>query len=301
MAISSGVDATGANSTGRRQRRASRTRRRAAATIIASLAALALSACGTSAAADPGNAAGASDTSGSSASSGSTAASLDGSITVFAAASLADTFTELADEFEAQHPGIDVELSFAGSSDLVVQISSGAPADVFASADEANMAKLTDAGLIEQDAPIAFATNHLTIAVSPGNPAGVTSLADLADPALNVVVCAPQVPCGAATKRVEEAAGVTLSPVSEESAVTDVLGKVTSGEADAGLVYVTDAIGADDAVEQIDIPESSAAVNVYPIAPVAETAHPEASAAFIDFATSDAGLELLAAAGFGSP
>lgn len=226
---------------------------------------------------------------------------IEGTLAVYAAASLTATFTGLAETFEAENPGVTVELTFAGSSDLATQIIEGAPADVFASADERNMAKLAEAGLIEADAPIAFATNVLTIAVPPGNPAGVTSLADLENPDINTVVCAPHVPCGAATKMVEEAAGITISAVSEESAVTDVLGKVTSGEADAGLVYVSDAFGAGDAVESIDVPEAAAAVNLYPIAPIAETQHLAAAEAFIDFLTSEDGLGVLAAAGFGSP
>ncbi|GAA2246748.1 molybdate ABC transporter substrate-binding protein [Herbiconiux moechotypicola] len=230
-----------------------------------------------------------------------TAAALEGSITVFAAASLKSTFTELTEEFEAANPGVTVELNFAGSSDLVTQITEGAPADVFASADEKNMTKLTDAGLIESSAPVDFATNVLEIAVPPSNPAGVASFADLADPAVKTVICAPQVPCGAATLTVEEATGVDITPVSEESSVTDVLGKVTSGEADAGLVYVTDVIAAGDAVEGIEFPESSEAVNVYPIAPVTATENPDAAQAFIDFVTGEVGLGVLAAAGFGQP
>ncbi|QJU53150.1 molybdate ABC transporter substrate-binding protein [Herbiconiux sp. KACC 21604] len=226
---------------------------------------------------------------------------LSGSITVFAAASLKGTFTELAQDFEAEHPGTTVELTFAGSSDLVTQITEGAPADVFASADEKNMTKLTDAGLIAADAPVDFATNVLTIAVPPGDPAGVTGFADLADPALKVVVCAPQVPCGAATATVEEATGVTLAPVSEESSVTDVLGKVTSGEADAGLVYVTDVIAAGDAVEGVAFPEASEAVNTYPIATVGDSAEQELADAFVAFVTGDTGRAVLEAAGFGAP
>src|SRR6476661_4772310 len=129
--------------------------------------------------------------------------------------------------FEAEHPGTSVALSFAGSSDLASQISQGAPADVFASADTANMKKVQDAGLAD-GTPENFATNTLAIAVPPGNPAGVTSLKDLARPGIKLVTCARQVPCGAAAARVAQAAGLTLSPVSEENAVTDVLGKVTS-------------------------------------------------------------------------
>ena len=155
--------------------------------------------------------------------------------------------------------------NFAGSSDLVAQIQQGAPGDVFASADEANMEKLTADDLQGSD-PQAFASNTLEIAVPPGNPADMQSFQDLAEPGLKLVICAPEVPCGAATQKVAEAAGVTLKPVSEEQSVTDVLAKVTSGEADAGLVYVTDVMAAGDEVEGIEFPESVAAVNVYPIA-----------------------------------
>lgn len=260
---------------------------------IAASAALLLAACsGGAADADPTASAGAPAEGGD---------ALEGTITVYAAASLTATFTELAETFEAENPGVTVDLTFAGSSDLVTQITEGAPADVFASADEQNTAKLTDAGLIDADAPVAFATNVLTIAVPAGNPAGVTSLADLENPDVSTVICAPQVPCGTATQTVTEAAGITIPAVSEESAVTDVLGKVTSGEADAGLVYVTDAFGAGDAVEQIDVPEADEAVNVYPIAPVADSQNIAAAEAFIAFVTSEAGLDVLASAGFGSP
>ncbi|MBF4461967.1 MULTISPECIES: molybdate ABC transporter substrate-binding protein [unclassified Rathayibacter] len=226
--------------------------------------------------------------------------SLSGSITVFAAASLKGTFTELASAFEEENPGTTVELNFAGSSDLVTQITNGAPADVFASADEKNMVKLIDAALIE-GAPVDFATNTLEIAVPPTNPAGITGFADLAKEGVKTVICAAQVPCGAATVTVEGATGVDIQPVSEESSVTDVLGKVTSGEADAGLVYVTDVTAAGDAVKGITFAESSEAVNTYPIAPVKAAANPEVAAAFAEYVTSDAGLKVLAAAGFGAP
>lgn len=230
-----------------------------------------------------------------------TTPALEGSITVFAAASLKSTFTELAEEFEAVNPGVTVELDFAGSSDLATQIIEGAPADVFASADEKNMAKLTDAGLSDVDAPVNFATNVLEIAVPPTNPAGIETFADLANPGVKTVVCAPEVPCGAATVTVEEATGVTLAPVSEESSVTDVLGKVTSGEADAGLVYVTDVIAAGDAVEGIEFPESSEAVNTYPIAVVKASKTADVAQAFVDLVTGSEGQKVLADAGFGTP
>lgn len=233
--------------------------------------------------------------------SGSAAADeLSGSITVYAAASLKTSFTTLASDFEHAHPGTSVELTFAGSSDLVTQLTNGAPGDVFASADEKNMAKLTDADLVEGD-PVDFATNVLQIAVPPSNPAEVETFADLARPGVKTVVCAPQVPCGAATVAVEDATGVALSPVSEESSVTDVLGKVTSGEADAGLVYVTDVIAAGDAVRGIAFDESSKAVNTYPIAPLAGSANPALAAAFAAFVVSAHGQRVLTDAGFGAP
>ena len=225
---------------------------------------------------------------------------LSGTVTVFAAASLKATFTRLADEFEARNPGTKVTLSLAGSSDLVTQITQGAPADVFASADTMNMAKLSDAKLIDGTATN-FATNVLEIAVPPSNPASIATLADLARPGVKVVVCASQVPCGAATDTVERASGVTLSPVSEESSVTDVLGKVTSGEADAGLVYVTDVKGAGDKVKGIPFAEARKAVNTYPIATVGSSRNKELAAAFIAMVTGTEGRKTLADAGFGAP
>jgi molybdate transport system substrate-binding protein len=223
-----------------------------------------------------------------------------GTVTVFAAASLTTTFTRLGKEFEAAHPGATVAFSFAGSSDLVSQLTAGAPADVFASADEKNMTKAKDAGVIE-GAPTDFATNVLAIAVPPGNPAHVKSFADLASPSVKTVVCAPQVPCGAATAAVEKASGVTLAPVSQESSVTDVLGKVISGEADAGVVYATDVKGAGAKVASVPFPEAAKTVNVYPIATVAHAPNPEGAKAFAAFVTGPAGRSALRAAGFGLP
>ncbi|SDL99432.1 molybdate transport system substrate-binding protein [Arthrobacter sp. ov407] len=225
---------------------------------------------------------------------------LSGAITVFAAASLKSTFTQLAGDFEAKNPGTKITLNFAGSSDLVTQITQGAPADVFASADTKNMTKLTDAKLID-GAPANFATNVLEIAVPPSNPASIGSFADLAKPGVKLVVCAPQVPCGAATETVEKATGTTLAPVSEESSVTDVLGKVTSGEADAGLVYVTDVKTAGDKVRGIPFAESDQAVNTYPIATVGTSQNKELAAAFIATVTGSEGKKVLSDAGFGTP
>ena len=215
---------------------------------------------------------------------------------VFAAASLQEPFEELGEQFESEHEGVTVEFSFAGSSTLVEQIQQGAPADVFASADTTNMDKLTDAGLDAAD-PVDFTTNTLRIAVPAGNPADVTDLASLTGD-LNLVVCAPEVPCGAATGTVEEAAGLEFAPVSEEQSVTDVLNKVTSGEADAGLVYVTDVKKAGDAAWGIDFPESDAAVNIYPITTVKGTENAELGQEFVDLVRREDGQELLAGYGF---
>lgn len=224
---------------------------------------------------------------------------LDGDVTVFAAASLTDTFTEIGAQFEAANPGVGVTFSFAGSSDLVTQIIEGAPADVFASADTSTMDEVVDAGLGAD--PTDVATNVLQIVTPPDNPAGVGSFADLADPGLNLVVCAEQVPCGAATKTVADATGVTLSPVSEEQSVTDVLGKITSGQADAGLVYVTDVNSAGDAVAGVTFAESAEAVNRYPIVALDDAANPDAAAAFVSFVAGEQGRRVLADAGFGAP
>jgi molybdate transport system substrate-binding protein len=216
-------------------------------------------------------------------------------LTVLAAASLTAAFTGLEEQFETDHPGVDVKLNFAGSSDLAQQIVNGAPADVFAAASDATMKTVTDAGLAAAP-PKVFATNVLQIATAPGNPKGITAFADLARPDLKVVVCAPQVPCGAAADRIEKATGVALKPVSEEADVKSTLGKVTSGDADAGLVYVTDVAAALGKVQGVSFPEAGQATTNYPIAvlksaPLAQE--------FEDVVTGEAGQKALAAAGFG--
>lgn len=221
-------------------------------------------------------------------------------LTVFAAASLKSTFTAIGDAFETAHPGTAVRFSFAGSSDLVTQIQGGAPVDVFASADTKQMDKLTKDNLVE-GTPVNFASNTLEIAVPPDNPAKVTSLQDLANPHVKVVVCAPEVPCGAATQKVETASGVDIKPVSEESSVTDVISKVTSGEADAGMVYLTDVKGAGDKVKGVTFPESSEAVNTYPIATSAASRNSELAKQFVEMVSSPDGQQILAAAGFARP
>ena len=241
------------------------------------------------------------DTSSSSESpSATTPASTGGSLMVFAAASLKGTFTDIGKQFETAHPGTKVEFSFAGSSDLVTQLTQGAPADVLASADTKNMDKAAQAGLLAGN-PVNFASNTLTIVVAPGNPKQITSFRDLTKPDVTVVVCAPQVPCGSATQTVEKSAGVELSPVSEESSVTDVLNKVTTGQADAGVVYVTDAMGAGDKVTAVPFPESSGAVNTYPIALLKQASKADLAQAFIDEVTGESGQKVLNAAGFAKP
>ena len=219
---------------------------------------------------------------------------------MFAAASLKTTFTTLGQQFEGSHAGTKVTFSFAGSPDLVTQIQQGAPADVFASADTKNMDKATADNLVKGE-PVNFAANTLEIAVPPDNPAKITSFADLAEDGVKVVICAPQVPCGSATQKVETATGVTLTPVSEESSVTDVLNKVTSGEADAGLVYKTDVKSAGDKVLGVPFPESSEAVNVYPIAVLTGSKDANLSQEFVDLVTGTEGQQVLGDAGFGKP
>jgi len=221
-------------------------------------------------------------------------------IVVFAASSLRQSLSEIGELFTAGNPGAAVEFSFAGSADLVTQLTQGAAADVFAAADSPTMNRAVKDGLVSGN-PVGFASNRLTIAVAPGNPEGIATLADLNRPGLAVVVCAPQVPCGAAAAKVQGAAGVVLDPVSEESQVADVLQKVISGQADAGLVYVTDVIAAGDQVGAVPIPEASAAANVYPIAVLRQSGEPDLARRFVDLVTGEAGRRILGVAGFGPP
>lgn len=220
-----------------------------------------------------------------------------GTLTVFAAASLTESFTALGKQFEASHPGVTVKFSFAGSSGLVQQLTNGAKADVFASADQTNMDKAVQGGVIDGQ-PTVFATNKLAIAVAPGNPKGIKTFADLNKAGLTVVTCAPQVPCGSATKKVETATGVTLKPKSEEQDVKQVLNKVQTGDADAGLVYVTDATSAAGKVDKVDFPEASGAINTYPIA-VVKGGQSALAKEFDDFVLGAEGKAELSKVGFG--
>ncbi|PRY60074.1 molybdate transport system substrate-binding protein [Knoellia remsis] len=228
---------------------------------------------------------------------GAATTSADTTLTVFAAASLQTPFEAIGAAFEEANPGTTVRFGFGGSSGLVAQLTEGAPADVLATANEATMTTAESAGLLA-GTPRPFATNVLQIAVPADNPRRVDALADLADPATKVVLCAPAVPCGAASLAVEKAAGIDITPVSEEQSVTDVLGKVRSGEADAGLVYVTDVRGAGDSVRGIDFPEAAKAVNTYPIATLKGSENASFAIKFVAAVTSPDGQRVLRDAGF---
>ena len=220
-------------------------------------------------------------------------------LTVFAAASLTEAFDRLAERFEAEHPSVEVVLSYGGSAALAQQVVEGAPVDVFASAAGTPMQAVVDAGLAED--PIVFATNTLELVVPKGNPAGVTGLADLADPDLRVALCDASVPCGAASAELLEREGVVAAPDTLESDVKAVLTKVSLGEVDAALVYRTDVIAAGDEVEGLEVPGAASVVNRYPVAALADAAHADAAANFVSFVTGEAGRAVLAAAGFGVP
>lgn len=223
----------------------------------------------------------------------------DGSITVFAAASLTDAFADVADAFESANGGASVELSFAASSGLREQILDGAPADVFASADPPNMEELVRAGEVE--APEVFATNRLQIVVPAGNPAGVTGLADLARSELLVGLCAEEVPCGDLAREAFAAAGVSPAADTSEADVRALLTKVEAGELDAGLVYVTDVLSAGDQVEGIDVPADADVVSRYPIGTVTSSGSRELADAFVAFVLGEQGQAILEQHGFGAP
>jgi molybdate transport system substrate-binding protein len=220
-----------------------------------------------------------------------------GKVMVFAAASLKPSFTRIGQQFKTENPGAGVEFEFAGSSELATQLTQGATADVFASADTAQMDTVSKAGLLDGN-PTNFAANTLVIVTAPGNPKKLGSFADLAKPGLNVVICQQPVPCGVATHHVEEGTGVRLNPVSEELSVTDALNKVTSGQADAALVYVTDAKAAGSKVATVTFPEVAGAVNVYPVGVLKRAPLRAQAQKFVDLVTSPAGQQILAQAGF---
>lgn len=228
---------------------------------------------------------------------GAAAAAEERTLTVLAAASLTDVFTELETAFEAGNAGVDVVIGFGSSADLAQQVVNGSPADVFAPASAATMRTVTDAGLAAGE-PVVVARNELRIVTPPGNPEGITGFADLARPDLQVVVCVPTAPCGAAVERIETATGVTLTPVSEEPDVRATLGRIATGNADAGLVYVTDVLSAGDAVTGIDFPEAARAATDYPVAVLADAPQPELARAWTELVTGPEGRAVLEEAGF---
>ncbi|MGI6798092.1 molybdate ABC transporter substrate-binding protein [Gordonia sp. LUNF6] len=221
-------------------------------------------------------------------------------IRIFAAASLQGSFDELAKSFTAAHPEYSVApIVYDGSQALATQIVEGADVDVIAFADQSSLTPVTDAGVT--DAGTVFATNTMQIAVAPGNPKHVTSLADLTKPGVTTVLCAPEVPCGEASRKLLAAAHVDVSPVSEETNVTSVVNRVEAGEADAGLVYKTDVAASNGKLIGITPADVQVAVNRYPIAVSKKAPSPAAAAAFTAYVLSPAGQKILAKYGFGAP
>lgn len=223
---------------------------------------------------------------------------VEGTVTVFAAASLTDVFEELGTAFEEANPDATVDFSFGPSSGLVTQITEGAPADVIATAATSNMEDLVEAGTLDGE-PTDFATNSLELAVPASNPGDVDGLDDLANEDMVVGLCNEEVPCGHFAREALEAAGIEPSIDTNEEDVRALLTKVEAGEVDVGVVYTTDVLAAGDAVEGIEIPDDQNVVATYPIATVGEAANVEGAQAFIDFVLSDEGQAALAEAGFG--
>src|SRR5215470_16729469 len=222
-----------------------------------------------------------------------------GTITVFAAASLKETFTKLGNQFQTAHPGDTVKFSFGASSTLATQITSGAPADVFASAAPKNMQTVVSAG--DASNPQDFAVNTAEVAVPPGNPANVTSVNDLAKSSVKVALCQPQVPCGVVAAQVFKNAGITVKPVTLQADVKSVLTQVETGNVDAGMVYVTDVKAAGSKAKGVTIPANDNASTLYPIATVSSSKEKSIANAFVAYVLSPAGQSVLTAAGFEKP
>ncbi|MFI0826388.1 molybdate ABC transporter substrate-binding protein [Streptomyces roseolus] len=221
----------------------------------------------------------------------------DAELTVLAAASLTDAFKTAGAAYEKAHPGTKLSFSFAGSQELVAQVSQGSPADVLVTADTKSMDKVkADTGT-----PVVIATNRLVIATGEGNPHEVDDLKDLGDPKLKVVLAAPEVPAGKYSRQILEKEGIAVKPVSQEPNVRAVLGKVELGEADAGLVYRTDAASAADKVDAVEIPDDRNAVASYPAATLKDSENAGAAAAFVTWLTSAEGQKILRDAGFQKP
>lgn len=228
-----------------------------------------------------------------------TDAALSGTVTVFAAASLTESFGDIEKQFEEQNPGVDVVLNFGGSSTLAEQIVQGAPADVFAAANPQTMTTVVDASLATEQT--IFVTNTLEIVVPAWNPGGVTGLADLARPELAIALCAQEVPCGAATEQAFAAAGLVAAPDTLEQDVKAVLTKVRLGEVDAGIVYRTDVKAAGGDVVGIPFDEAEDVVNDYPISTLTDAPNPKPAKAFVEFVLSDAARSVFDETGFGVP
>jgi molybdate transport system substrate-binding protein len=227
------------------------------------------------------------------------AASVTGTITVLAASSLQEAFTKLGGQFDTAHPGTKVVFSFGPSSGLAEQIGQGAPADVFASASGKNMDTVVSAG--QASKPANFVSNTMEIAVPPNNPAHIAKVADLAKKGVKVALCQAEVPCGATALKVFDNAKITVTPVTEEVDVKSTLSKVTLGEVDAGVVYVTDVRAAGASVKGIEIPADVNASTTYPIAALTASKNMATAQAFVDFVLSPDGLAALTAAGFSQP
>lgn len=226
---------------------------------------------------------------------------LAGDLTVSAAASLKESFTRIANDFEEANPGVEITINFGSSGELATQIRSGAPVDVAAFAAESTMATLADAGLLDGESRT-FATNELVIVTEPGNPKRIEGLSDLAT-AGTVSLCADTVPCGGYAEEILTNAGVSIPAyrITRGQDVRSTLAAVAAGDADAGIVYVTDASAAGDAVDVVQIPTGQNALARYPIAVVEGSANPTAAAAFEDYVLGPEAQDVLTTAGFGPP
>ena len=222
----------------------------------------------------------------------------DTTITVLAASSLTGTFSELGEEFESQHPGVTVKFAFDSSATLAQQATQGAPADVLATADTTTMESATSA---QASRPEAFATNVMVLASPASNPAHIQSFSDLDKPSVKFVACVPTAPCGKIGQALLDQDHITTPPVSQEVDVKSVLAKVTEGEADAGIVYATDAVAAGPQVTAIPIPGSAKQLTTYPIVALEQSEHPAMAQQFVDLVTGPAGQQVLRDAGFGKP
>ena len=223
-----------------------------------------------------------------------------GEITIFAASSLTESFDAMAKQFEKRYPDVSVKFDYDASSNLATQINQGAPADVFASADQDNLQKTIDSGAVTPPA-VVFAENRLEIAVEKGNPKKIKSLADLQKSGLVVVLCADQVPCGKYAAQSLAMAGVTINPSSKEENAKATLSKVSIGEADASIVYVTDVKASKGTTSGVKIADKQNVIATYPMGVVKESQNARAAKAWVQFVTSKEGQKTLRKFGFLPP